>query len=52
VTVAGVTATGSFAVVSAPAKPAVSSLSEQVGNPDGTFTVTGTGFSPSKSSLC
>ncbi len=45
VTVSGVKATGSFTVITAPAKPTVGSVSEQVGNPGSTMTVTGTGFS-------
>jgi RHS repeat-associated protein len=50
VTAGGVTATGSFAVIGAPAKPAVTGLSEQVGNPASTLTVTGSGFSASAAS--
>lgn len=50
VTAGGVTAAGSFSVIGAPAKPAVTGLSEQVGNPGSTLTVTGSGFSASAAS--
>jgi hypothetical protein len=48
VTAGGVAATGSFSVIGAPAKPAVTGLSEQVGNPASTLTVTGRGSPPAR----
>jgi hypothetical protein len=45
VTVATVTATSSFTVPAPPPVPAITGLSEQLANPGGTLTVTGTGFS-------
>jgi YD repeat-containing protein len=47
VTVGGHTATWStFTVAAALPKPSITSLSEQVGDPGGTLTVTGSGFDP------
>jgi RHS repeat-associated protein len=45
VTVGGVSASGALNVSASPPVPAVTGLSEQVGSPGGTLTVTGTGFS-------
>ena len=46
VTVGGRTATGSFTVLTVPPRPVISGLSEHVGDPGGTLTVTGSGFDP------
>ena len=46
VTVGGRTATGSFTVPAVSPKPVISGLSEHVGDPGGTLTVSGSGFDP------